>query len=112
MSAPTRWRDAMGREWVGVDSNGVWFRSPNQPPLGHWSRATIELLFGPLTPVEPMARVDVRGYGYAYTDEALGYVVKGRDAKAASTWPLARAEEIAAAFRTLGYADATVAVVE
>jgi hypothetical protein len=111
VTAPTKWRDALQREWVLAEFGLLQQAAPGAA-REKFGRSVVEHLCGPLVPVEPMARVHVRnGYGYAYTDEPLGYVVKGRDAKAATTYSLARAEEIASAFRTLGYAYASVEVV-
>ncbi len=113
MSDPTRWRDALGREWEAHESGCI---SCDAVRGGAWLKRTVEELCGPLVPVEPMARVclgrnEEGDVAWACHESTFPGAVAPwffSAVKDLPTWPLTRANEIAAAFRVLGFLDATV----
>ncbi len=115
-AAPTRERDVLGREWTVVEY-GLLRQAAPGAPRETFTRGTVERLCGPLVPVEPMARVRVGEDTYSYVAYACkdvffpGAICFCYPDKNKTAWPFARAEEIAAAFRVLGYLEACVEII-
>jgi hypothetical protein len=116
VSALTRWRDTLGREWMRKDARTVTPGAWSKLMFGDgYAAEYIEELCGPLTPIQERARVRV------FSDEARALLRYARAVGAkvdvgctqgeGTLWPLERAEEIAAALRTLGYTDARAEVI-
>lgn len=110
-----RWKDKLGRVVkVSAEDRTLLVVEGVE---GRWFRATVEQFVGPLEPVEERCRVRT-DFGNYYCGAPDRYGNDSRispswtsHASSASTWPRARAEEVAKACRDLGW-EAVVEVVE